>query len=552
MPSLSPEYEATQLVASPATPPPSQRRAGVRIVAGTTPGLTRETNELLTSRLRNVTLILAMGFVISSVVELFEIDGLATMWHQVQWWAHLLVTGLLLLIAWRLCVRCTHTRDHLRLTEFVVFGAVTLSLFFNTSVKQIESTPLGFLLSVMDPWIVLTFVYALYIPNTWQRAAQVLGTISVLAVVSTWLPSLVRPEVARLLEVQPVFVSMLTNQSLAILFSAAAAVWGVRTIGLLRQQAYEAQHIGQYRLRRLLGRGGMGEVHLAEHLLLRRPCAIKLIAPAKAGDPQALARFEREVQATAKLTHWNTVEIYDYGRTAEGVFYYVMEYLPGMTLQQVVEMYGPLPADRVIHFIMQACDALHEAHDHGLVHRDIKPANIFSAQRGGVYDVVKLLDFGLVRDAFGRTEDLGLTQEGIITGSPLFMSPEQASGETPDARSDLYSLGITAYYLLTGRVPFEGDKPIKVILAHAQQPVPLMSSVGANVPADLEAVIMKCLEKSPDSRFDSAAALREALMLCRDAGQWTREDAAEWWSGHGCPEKKALDAEVCEMVCGCE
>jgi hypothetical protein len=560
MPSLSPEFEATQLVSSPAAPPPSPRRAGVRIVAGSTPGLTNETNELLASRLRNVTIVLAIGSVIFAVVEAFEIDGLATGWHQVQWWTHLAVTGFLLLMSWRLCIRCGHTLKHLRLTEFLIFGAVTLSFFFNTSVTQIESAPLGFLLSGIHPWIVLTFVYALYIPNTWQRAAQVLGTISFLAVLSNWLPAvlskwlpwLVRPEIARLLEEQPVFVTMLTNQSLALLFSTAAAVWGVRTIGLLRQQAYEAQQIGQYRLKRLLGRGGMGEVHLAEHVLLRRPCAIKLIAPAKAGDPQALARFEREVQATAKLTHWNTIEIYDYGRTAEGIFYYVMEYLPGMTLQQVVEMHGPLPPDRVIHLIMQACDALQEAHDHGLVHRDIKPANIFSAQRGGVYDVVKILDFGLVRHQYAQKEDLELTQEGIITGSPLFMSPEQASGETPDARSDLYSLGVTAYYLLTGQVPFEADKPIKVILAHAQKPVPPMASRGVSVPADLEAVIMKCLEKAPGKRFDSAAALREALNLCRDAGQWTRDDAADWWSGHGCPEKRALDAEVCEMVCGCE
>ena len=157
----------------------------MRIVAGSTPGLTKETNALLASRLRNVTLVMAIGFVIFAIVETFEIDGLSTAWHRIQWWTHLAVTGLLLLVSWRLCVGCSQTREHLRLTEFMIFGAVTLSFFFNTAVTQIESAPLGFLLSGMHPWILLTFVYALYIPNTWQRAAQVLGTIAVLAILST-------------------------------------------------------------------------------------------------------------------------------------------------------------------------------------------------------------------------------------------------------------------------------------------------------------------------------------------------------------------------------
>lgn len=549
MPRLSPEYEATQLVAVPQSPTPPPR-AGVKIVAGTSSGLTAETNELFASRLRNVTLVLSIGFVTFSVMGLFEVDGLTTMWHRVQWWTHLGVTGLLILTAWRLCVRCQHTLNHLRLVEFLIFASITSSFFFNCAVTQIESASLGFLMNAVHPWLILTFLYALYIPNTWQRAAQVLGPIALLGVLGTWLPSLLRPEVGKILEEQPVFVSMLTNQSLAILFSFGAAIWGVRTIGLLRKEAYEAKQIGQYRLKRQLGRGGMGEVHLAEHVLLRRPCAIKLIAPAKAGDPQALARFEREVQSTAKLTHWNTIEIYDYGRTAEGVFYYVMEYLPGMNLQQIVERHGPMPPERVIHLLAQVLDALQEAHEQGMVHRDIKPANIFSAKRGGVLDVVKLLDFGLVRDQHARQEDLGLTQEGLITGSPLFMSPEQASGETPDLRSDLYSLGVSAYYLLTGHVPFEGDKPIKVILAHTQQPVPPMDSHGAMVPADLEGVILKALEKRPADRFQSAAAMRDALLFCGSAGRWSRETAARWWTGNGCPQKKALDAEVGEMVCG--
>ena len=199
----------------------------------------------------------------------------------------------------------------------------------------------------------------------------------------------------------------------------------------------------------------MGEVYLAEHRLLKRPCAVKLIHPHRASDPHLLQRFEREVQATAQLTHTNTVEMFDYGHTEDGTFYYVMEYLPGLSLAELVEKHGPLPPARAVHLLMQTCDALSEAHSRGLIHRDIKPGNIFSAQRGGYYDVAKLLDFGLAKPISADSVPVQLTQDGSITGSPLYMSPEQAIGDSePDERSDIYSLGAVAYYLLTGRPPF--------------------------------------------------------------------------------------------------
>jgi serine/threonine-protein kinase len=325
---------------------------------------------------------------------------------------------------------------------------------------------------------------------------------------------------------------------------AVIAVWGVHTIGTLRRAAFEAKQLGQYRLKQRIGQGGMGQVYLAEHVLLKRPCAIKLIRPDKAGDAQSLARFEREVKATAKLTHWNTVEIFDYGRTDDGTFYYVMEYLPGLNLGQLVEMHGALPADRVIHLLMQTCDALAEAHRKNLIHRDIKPGNIFAANRGGVYDVAKLLDFGLAKPLVDMG-DSALTQEGTITGSPLFMSPEQASGEgQPDARSDIYSLGAVAYYLLAGSPPFDGLNALKVMIAHvSKEPTPLSERNGS-VPDDLNDVVMRCLLKDPQDRFQDAESLREALADCRDAGNWSREQARSWWENYGCPNKKALDREV--------
>jgi serine/threonine-protein kinase len=273
-----------------------------------------------------------------------------------------------------------------------------------------------------------------------------------------------------------------------------------------------------------------------------------LIRADKAGQSQALARFEQEVKATAKLTHWNTVEIYDYGRAEDGTFYYVMEYLPGLNLGQLVDMYGPLPAGRAIHLLMQTCEALSEAHHQGLIHRDIKPANIFAAHRGGVYDVAKLLDFGLAKP-LTNIGHVAVTAEGSITGSPLFMSPEQATGDHElDARSDIYSLGVVAYYLLAGVYPFSSETPMQVILAHVrQEPVP-PSQHNPEIPEDLERIVMRCLHKDPEHRFQDAASLRAALEKCSEAGSWTRVQAAQWWECNGCPQKKALDAEVLEAA----
>ena len=224
----------------------------------------------------------------------------------------------------------------------------------------------------------------------------------------------------------------------------------------------------------------MGEVYLAEHQLLKRPCAVKLIRPDRVTDPTALARFEREVRLTATLSHPNTVEIYDYGRTEDGTYYYVMEYLPGLSLAELVDRHGPLPPGRAVYLLRQVCQALREAHAAGLIHRDIKPSNIFAARRGGMDDVAKLLDFGLVLPA-AWTVAPHLSEEGQILGTPLFMSPEQAMGGRPlDERSDIYSLGAVAYYLLTGRPPFDADGGLRVMIAHVHDPVVPPSLVQPN------------------------------------------------------------------------
>ncbi len=314
---------------------------------------------------------------------------------------------------------------------------------------------------------------------------------------------------------------------MGMLFSAALAVYGSYRIAVLQREAFAARQLGQYRLKGRLGAGGMGEVYLAEHRLLKRPCAVKIIRPERAGDPKLLRRFEREVKATAALKSLHTVEIYDYGHAEDGTFYYVMEHLPGLSLDEMVTRYGPLPPARAVHFLRQLCEALREAHAAGLVHRDIKPSNVMACEPGGLCDVVKLLDFGLVRPSGAADgEATRLTREGYIMGTPDFMSPEQARGDAAlDARSDLYSLGALAHFLLAGLPPFVERSTLETLMAHLNQAPP--SLPGA--PPDLAAVIRRCLAKEPAERFADAESLGRALAACACAGQWSEEDARAWW-----------------------
>ncbi len=293
-------------------------------------------------------------------------------------------------------------------------------------------------------------------------------------------------------------------------------------------------------LREKIGGGGMGEVYLADHVLLRRPCAIKLIRPERAGDPAMLQRFEREVRATASLTHPNTVQVFDYGHTADGTFYYVMEYLPGITLDQLMKRYGPLPPERAVHFLRQLCGALAEAHSIGVIHRDIKPGNVIVCQRGGLHDVAKLLDFGLVLAQDVGQDGERLTQEGSITGTPAYVSPEQAAGRQDlDARSDIYSLGCLAYFLVSGRPPFADRSAMRMLAAHMYEPPAPLTTNRPDVPADLERVVLRCLAKEPGERFSSVQSLDSALATCLTPGRWTEEEAACWWHANGVRVKEA-------------
>jgi eukaryotic-like serine/threonine-protein kinase len=310
-------------------------------------------------------------------------------------------------------------------------------------------------------WFCLIMVYGLFIPNTWRRCAAVVGSMALIPVLLSLAASRAPAGPTR---------DFLFELVMWVGGGAAIAVYGSSRIEVLRREVVEARRLGQYRLKERLGAGGMGEVYLAEHVLLRRPCAIKLVRADRSGDPRSRSRFEREVQATATLTHPNTVQVFDYGHAEDGTFYYVMEYLPGLTLEELVTRHGPLPAGRAVHLLRQVCGSLREAHAIGLVHRDLKPGNVMVCARGGSHDVAKLLDFGLVAAAGGGDK---LTQEGAIAGTPAYMSPEQAAGrEDVDARSDVYSLGAVAYFALTGRPPCAGRHPAHVAAAHIYEPPP--------------------------------------------------------------------------------
>ena len=290
---------------------------------------------------------------------------------------------------------------------------------------------------------ILILTYGLYVPKTWRRAALVAVPLALLPFATLGALYLRHPEVMGWLvrgwregEV-PAFL-MFGFEAMVLPIVAAGSAFGARAISRLRRQVAEARQLGQYRLRRRIGVGGMGEVYLAEHQLLKRPCALKLIRPGVGSDPKTQERFEREVRLTAALSHPNTVEIYDYGRTEDGTYYYVMEYLPGLTLTELVERHGPLPPGRAVYLLRQVCGALREAHAAGLIHRDIKPSNIIAARRGGVDDVAKLLDFGLVLPV-AKLDAPQLSGEGRVIGTPHFMSPEQATGggEIDGRRSDI-------------------------------------------------------------------------------------------------------------------
>ena len=482
-------------------------------VEGSVPQLSAEIESVLRRRLRGATLVLFVGHVAFSIfMFLVDIPNYPTPLFLNAY--HIFVVIFLAVCGGLLFRPGRIPLGRLRQLELIIFSGSAVNFVLIDYVSIMDCAPKGFVQNPAAYWSILILLYGIFIPNTWRRAAAVVSGMFVISLAMTVFLRFRYEFVAQALSwIQVMHWAMME------LVGCAGAITGAHLISTLRRQAFEAKQLGQYRLKELIGSGGMGQVYLGEHRLLKRPCAIKVIRPGKAADPLALARFEREIQITAELSHPNTVEVYDHGRTEDGTFYYVMEYLPGLSLAQIVERHGPLPAARVVFLLKQICGALREAHGVGLIHRDIKPENIFAAHRGGLYDVAKLLDFGLVKPRADLREQ-ALTQDGAFSGSPLYMSPEQSMGDSePDVRSDIYSLGAVAYFLLTGRPPFERDTLMKVLIAHARDDVMSPSQIRSDLPPDLEQIVLCCLAKNRDERFQNAESLEATFNDCQSNGQ---------------------------------
>jgi hypothetical protein len=388
--------------------------------------------------------------------------------------------------------------------------------------------------------------YAVYVPSTARHTLVVASLMtvpllgSIFVAFRAWDPALYDPPAATWPKGQVgdmAYPATLVSAFMWAIVVTMAAVFS-QTVHGLRKAVSDIRRLGQYTLEKKLGEGGMGVVYRASHAMLRRPTAIKLLLPDRSGK-DALTRFEREVRRTAMLTHPNTVTVFDYGRTTDGVFYYAMELLEGASLDEIVEVDGPQPEERVIHLLEQAAGSLAEAHDAGLIHRDVKPGNILVVDRGGIPDLVKVVDFGLVKDVGfrardGETSEPALTNANTITGTPLYIAPETLTApETVDARADLYALGAVGYWLLTGTHVFGGNSILEVCAHHLHSvPDPPSIRLQAPVSADLENILLACLAKRPEDRPLSAHVLRERLRACGAAGRWTNARAAEWWADH--------------------
>jgi serine/threonine-protein kinase len=364
---------------------------------------------------------------------------------------------------------------------------------------------------------------ALIVPSTGTRTAVVttLATVPmtigaiIIPLTNQWPPGKDVPGVG-------FFIGFVQIEVVAILLAAA----GSHIIYGLRRQVSAAQQLGQYTTVRKIGEGGMGVVYLAHHDMLRRPTAVKLLHPDRVGHDN-MQRFEREVQHMSQLTHPNTVAVFDYGRSFDGVFYYVMEYLDGIDLHNLVFRYGKQPAERVRQILMQVCGALQEAHNLGLIHRDIKPANIILCERGATPDVAKVVDFGLVKEI---TAETGATTQ-VILGTPAYVAPEAVTDpNTIGPAADLYALGCVGYYLLTGRKVFDGKTAVDLCIQHVTKaPVAPSEAASTHVPRQLEEIIMQCLAKQPSARPASATELADKLREIGPFEDWDDTRALAWW-----------------------
>jgi serine/threonine-protein kinase len=505
------------------------------VVAHATGRLAAQVRDLLRVRL------IQSALIIGGAITAFGIFG----WVSTGWmpWPMLGVPLLSAAAALTLHLRPEASRLSMRVIETVLFqgSAAMLTLAPILAAISPAGSP-GFL----DPNLAvyrisvavfgLMVVYGMFVPNSFGRAAVFLGMLLVAPVLVPVVCSLCLPLPSPGVQAEHLFYNLIL-----LCIGATVSAFGAHTLSSMRSAAAHIQDTGMYRLTEKIGQGGMGEVWKAEHRLLARPAAIKVIRPELMGLPdrkrldQAIARFQREARITASLRSPHTVSLFDFGVTCHGTFFYVMEYLDGLDLEQLIRRFGPQPADRVAFLMRQAAESLAEAHERGLVHRDVKPSNLHVGRVGVRYDFLKVLDFGLVKVQNGGGGDVSrLTVDGVTTGTPAFMAPELALGRPAiDHRVDIYAFGCVAYWLLTGLLVFEGATPVEIVVNHVRSaPVPPSRRCEMPIPDRLEELVMACLAKEPEQRP------QDLTFICREidesglAQTWTQARAREWWQGH--------------------
>ena len=506
--------------------------------------LTTETGELLRSRLQAAALFMAIGHAVFLVYGLLNQSSVVA--------AGVFTIGargiLCAVVAGVLASKIELSYRQLRILEYTFFGLMISLMMIGQYVigsNLIDRGDLTRLVALEKNGIInllmIMTLYGVFIPNDPRETARVVLTMALGPFLVLVALKMKASEASSIVDQLGDSEFSITNM-LFVVISAALVIYMSHILSNLRRELHHAKKLGQYQLGEKLGEGGMGEVYMAEHQLLKRPCALKLIKRDANTNPLALARFAREVQSAAMLSHPNTIEIFDYGHTDDGTFYSVMEYLPGLSISDLVRQFGPVHPGRVVYLMRQVCGALSEAHRYGLVHRDLKPANIVVAILGGKCDVAKVLDFGLVKIT-ANPDAVQLTAEFTVSGTPQYMSPEQATAAAElDGRADMYSMGGILYFMLTGRPPFEGSNPTELMIAHARDPVVPPSRFRPEIPEDLEAIVIRCLAKKPEERFADARALAAALAGCACAGDWNDEQAEQWWIEQAGAQTEAASA----------
>jgi len=514
------------------------------LVENTDRGMSSETRRLLAFRLMVVAGVFAFSSGLYAVrsILLPQTEGVCLQ-QQLIALAIFLASGLILHRNQALSLKT------LRFFEFLIFGVMVIHLFryyYLWTSGQVESAASLAIYRAALSYFAIMVVYGMFIPNHWRRALAGVSLIGLIPAMLTLLIWLAYPEARDALK-PALSPDLVSDTGLLLFIGAVVSAFGSHIIHSTRLNAAKAREMGMYQLKERIGEGGMGEVWKAEHELLARPAAIKLIRPAVLSSSNGeslksvIPRFKKEAQITANLRSPHTVELYDFGVTDNGVFYYVMEYLDGLDLESLVERFGPQPPDRVVYLLQQTAESLAEAHQMGLVHRDIKPSNLFLSRMGVRADFLKVLDFGLVKyQSPMEGLETKLTAEGTTTGTPAFMAPEMALGKgSVDARSDIYALGCVAYWLLTGSLVFQGETPMEIVVHHVKtEPVPPSQKSELPIPEDLEKTVMACLAKDPDERPQTVLELSRMLDRNKPELRWSQTQAIGWWDSH-IPQQQA-------------